>query len=307
MLLSAVLKVLTSLVFLGSSSVVLYVTFRSTYLPRNVILREPLYFDFSKVEPTAKLTLLSEEKQWEYIDRAAKSSSAFKTNKNRRFLMPYATYIISVEIAVSKSQRNRNMSKFMLEMKTIGANNTELASSSRPVVIPYESTVSKVLGGLILFPFRILGIIKHSETAVVQINLMNNYVEPVEQTERLEFRVSTNEADIEEVTLSLFPRLNMVMYSMYYYPGLAFVTGVSVIAFFEMCICLFGLAVYYGFKLLTAEPGPDAGEREPSSDAGTSDDDIDSEVRTVCAHIIRHIQTHALDMPYSIYSDYMHT
>jgi hypothetical protein len=251
------------------------------YLPQNAIYKEPIYFDFTKPEPTAKITLFAEEKQWEYIDRRAKSTSAsaMHNKRNRRFLLPYTTYIISLELALAKSQRNRGISKFMLEMKTVSVNNTALASSSRPVVIPYQSTVSKVLEGLIFFPFRLFGIFRSSDTVIVKVNMMNNYVEPVEQTERLEFRVSTNDADIEEITLSLFPRLNMIMYCMYYFPWLSFFTGVCVIGFFEMCFCLFGLLIYYGYKWITAEEGVDGRDRVSSSDASTSEEDgNDSEV-----------------------------
>lgn len=275
MLISAILKLLVSLVFLSSSSIVLYVTFRSMYLPQNAIFKEPIYFDFTKSEPTAKITLFTEEKQWEYVDRRAKSTSASSMHykRNRRFLLPYTTYIISLELALAKSQRNRGISKFMLEMKTVSINNTELAFSSRPVVIPYQSTVSKVLECLIFFPFRLFGIFRSSETVNVKVNMMNNYVEPIEQTERLEFRVSTNDADIEEVTLSLFPRLNMIMYCMYYFPWLSFVAGVCVIGFFEMCFCLFGLLLYYGYKWITAELELDRRDRASSSDAGLSEED----------------------------------
>ena len=41
-------------------------------------------------------------------------------------------------------------------------------------------------------------------------DLMNNYREPLEATKKLEFSLSTNQADIEAVFLTIFPRFNIL-------------------------------------------------------------------------------------------------
>jgi hypothetical protein len=241
-------------------------------------MREPIYFDFSEQLPRARLNLLSEQKQWEYLN------SNVKRKPGTRFLKAYASYVVSLELTLSRSRRNRNLSKFMLGLKTFDTNNTQVAVSSRPVIIAYQSTVSKVLEGLVFFPFRLFGIFKNSETSVVRLDMMSNYVEPLTPTETLEFWLSTNEADVEGVSLSVFPHFNYVTYGMFYYPWLAFIAGVCIIAFFELNISLLGIGIYYGIKLLTAEPGLEGSERPASSDAGT-DDDSGSEVLLSLVHI----------------------
>ena len=134
MLIYAVIKILTSLVVLISSSIFFYLSFRSYYVPRNTLLKENLYFDFSKEFPTAKILLSSKEKQWEYSDENLKRSIS-RVTQETRFLNPGVSYVISVDMMLSKSNRNKYLSKFMLNMKLIDYNDTEIAYSSRPIVV----------------------------------------------------------------------------------------------------------------------------------------------------------------------------
>ena len=209
MILSAIIKVLMGLFIIFWSSVFFYLSFHSFYIPTNTILREPLYFDFSKESPVAKITLLSAEKQWEYSSERMRSALA-SVDPSKRFLNKGSSYIISVEMVLAKSSRNKDISKFMLNMRAMDKRNEQVAVSSRPFVVPYQSRISKTLEGVILWPLRMVGLSRRSETVMVREELMNNYKEGSEPTERFEFSLSTNAADIEAVYLSIFPRLNLL-------------------------------------------------------------------------------------------------
>ena len=176
MILSAILRLLVVFVTLGSSSIVIYLSIRSYLVPSNVIFKEPLYFDFSISQPKASVTLLAEEKQWTYTaDEGTSRSIKAKRQGNKRFLLPFTAYIISLDLTLAKSPRNRELSKFMINMKTIDRNGTEVAKSSRPIIIPYQSRLSKAIEGLLTWPFRFLGLYSISESFSVREDMMNNY------------------------------------------------------------------------------------------------------------------------------------
>ena len=134
MLLYALIKLLTSIVILISSSTFFYLSFQSYYVPKNTLMKENLFFDFSKDHPTAKIKLMSLEKQWEYSNENLKRSQT-GYNRGQRFLNPGVSYVISVDMILSKSSRNKYLSKFMLYMRSIDRNDTEIAHSSRPFVV----------------------------------------------------------------------------------------------------------------------------------------------------------------------------
>ena len=105
----------------------------------------------------------------------------------------------------SKSSRNKELAKFMLHTRAIDAKGSNVASSSRPIIIPYQSRITRLLEGIVFWPLREIGLVQSSETIQVREELMNNYLENVEPTDKLEFSLSTNAADIEGAYLSIFP------------------------------------------------------------------------------------------------------
>lgn len=207
MILTAVLKLFTGLVILLFSSIFFYLSFQSFYIPKNVLFREPIYFDFSKDIPTAKITLASEEKQWEY---SGSHEYEAKSKRRYRFMKSGISYVVSMEMQLSRSNRNKVLSKFMVTAKASDIMGAEIAVSTRPIIIPYRSTVSRVLEDALFWPFRLVGVFRHGEANYVREDLMNNYKERVEPTDRFEFNLSTNAADVEGVTLSILPRLNLL-------------------------------------------------------------------------------------------------
>merc|ERR1711871_1399613 len=154
--------------------------------------------------------------------------------------------------------------------------NEQVAVSSRPFVVPYQSRISKTLEGVILWPLRMVGLSRRSETVMVREELMHGYKEGSEPTERFEFSLSTNAADIEAVYLSIFPRLNLLTTFMFYHPNLSAVIGVSLIASVLLCFCAVILCVYYFFKFLTNPDSLSRRELDNEEISYHSDEDDDS-------------------------------
>ena len=223
-------------------------------MPKNVLLREPLYFDYSIEKPEAKITLLAAEKQWEYTNEKRNENLERYKNKER-FLKHGVSYVISIEMTLPKSNRNKELAKFMLNTRAIDISGSNVASSSRPIIVPYQSRITKLLEGIVFWPLREIGLMKSSETIRVREELMNNYMENVEPTDKFEFTLSTNKADIEGVYLSIFPRLNMLTSLIFYHPNLSAVIGVCLIAFVEAIVCSIIFSVYYMLKYLTNPEG----------------------------------------------------
>ena len=217
-----------------------------------MLLREPIFFDYSQEKPSAKITLSAAEKQWEYTDEKRNHN----THKNReRFLRNGVSYVISMDVVLAKSSKNRELGKFMLDTRAIDSSGTSVASSSRPIIVPYQSKITKTLEGFVFWPFREMGLMKSSESIQVREELMNNYLENYKPTDKFEFTLSTNVADIEGVYLSIFPRLNMLSNFMFYHPNLSTIIGVCLIAIVEAMACIVIFSVYFLMKYLTNPEG----------------------------------------------------
>ena len=65
-LLVPLLRIILLVAFMGVISILAYYLLHRSLLPK-ALLQEPLYFDFSRSPPMARVSLLSHEKQWYYI------------------------------------------------------------------------------------------------------------------------------------------------------------------------------------------------------------------------------------------------
>ena len=229
-----------------------YQLIRTTLVPKALIM-EPLYFDYAQVPPIARVSLSSREKQWLYasdcVVHDGKKSKLYEDNNptmtnlnealkdkdgnsirgesnfacygsdRRRFLRAGFRYSIDVVFGLDSSSKNIKIGKFMVYTSVIDSTGAAIALSSRPVVIPYQSRVSRVLDALVKYPFRAIGILE-SEISKVVIPVMNEFQEPSETfrtsilqgssliSEHIELRLSSGDVDVNNAVLTIMPKLN---------------------------------------------------------------------------------------------------
>lgn len=190
-----------------------YAWINFTFVPK-ALISEPLYFDFSRSPPVARISLLSREKQWHYmsdclpidpqIHGATKRSDNFTllnldedekdrpksfesdmiqecSGKDRKkFLRGGFRYSIDVMFGIASSPKNIQLGKFMVHAKVFDSAGSVVATSSRPVVMPHQSYVTLFLDALVKFPLRAVGVLKTAEVSNVLISVMNDFREPYE-------------------------------------------------------------------------------------------------------------------------------
>ena len=188
-----------------------YAWINFTFVPK-ALISEPLYFDFSRSPPLARVSLLSREKQWHYtsdcwpidpqMHRTMKRNNNFSivdvdndvkdspkilerdvihecSGKDRKkFLRGGFRYSIDVMFGIASSPKNIQMGKFMVHTKVIDSSGSVVATSSRPVVIPHQSYVTLFLDALVKFPLRAIGVLKAAEVSDVLVSVMNDFREP---------------------------------------------------------------------------------------------------------------------------------
>jgi hypothetical protein len=243
-----------------------------TYLLPKALVREPVYFDYSSTPlPTAKLSLLSMEKQWYYVGtkRLSSTMAAPEVKAVRRFLHPGSRYSIDLSFSLAKSPRNLNLGKFMVYLTMVDSGGDSIAKSTRPVPIPYQSATSLFLDSWLKFPLRLLGFYQLEETSAVRVTVMNDYREPISSggsTEVVEIQLSTEAVDVGEVHLTIMPVLGGITYYMHYYPRLSFLVGVSLIMGAQISLFATYLILSIIFKYLSSLSAFLADERQDMDD-----------------------------------------
>jgi Putative adipose-regulatory protein (Seipin) len=184
-----------------------------TFVPK-ALISEPLYFDFSRSPPVARISLLSREKQWHYTSDCLHIDPLIHENTRRRdnyslldldddgkdrpqnfggdaiqecsgkdrkkFLRGGFRYSIDVMFGIASSPKNIRLGKFMVHAKVVDSAGSVVATSSRPVVMPHQSYVTLFLDALVKFPLRAIGVLKTAEVSDVLISVMNDFREPYE-------------------------------------------------------------------------------------------------------------------------------
>ena len=226
------------------------------------LMSEPLYFDFSQSTPIAKLSILSRERQWYYagdyesarkkqgkegkgstpiaspsindetsrhrmntIRNRVKLATVSETQQGKKqFLRAGFRYSIDIIFGLARSPKNLLLGKFMVFAKVINSEGNAVATSSRPVVVPYQSYITLLLDAVVKYPLRFLGLLKISEVNDVHIPIMNEFREPLESvtsgtlpgipitTEYLELQLSSADVDIDYAVVTLMPMLTGLTY-----------------------------------------------------------------------------------------------
>jgi hypothetical protein len=211
------LRIFAVFSLLSLTSFVTYYYLYRFILPKHGIFKQPVYFDFNETNPMANISLSALEKQWSYQHPSIVEYR--KLNKETRFLMEGLSYQIEIDFLLPKSKRNFELSKFMLYLYSYSKSGELIAKSSRPVIIPYQSDISKYVEDLLELPFVLFGktfsqfgafFFSLSSGFHVRLVVMNSYVEPRVATDRLDVVLSSSLPDIGDVFLTVIPELNII-------------------------------------------------------------------------------------------------
>lgn len=242
-------------------SLVVYLILYSYLLPK-ALVREPVFFDYmAKPNPTARISLVSLEKQW-YYSNLKKSGGELGAGKgdvvpqqdSKRFLYPGYRYSIDLTFNLAKSQRNLDLGKFMVYLTMVDSTGDSIAKSARPVAIPYQSLPSLVLDSITKYPLRLFGLYQIEEASSVCVPIMNDYREPLaarSSTETVELILSTEVVDICDVFLTIMPVLGGITFYMHYYPRASFFFGVTLIMGIQISTYLVYFVVSFIYQYLS--------------------------------------------------------
>ena len=166
-----------------------------------------LYFDFDEKLPQARWNLLETEDQWtSYLPFTAKS----KINK---IILPQIRYQVELSFLLPTSSQNMNTAKFMCHLYIQELSEKNLAKSSRPVIIPYQSLVTRCLFSVLEFPFRVIGFLQLIEAKRVKMVMMNNfYTTAVLPVQSIIVTLNSKDITIEEVEIAFIPKLQGLKY-----------------------------------------------------------------------------------------------
>ena len=277
--LNTILRALIGAAIVAGVTVVLFVfailvflLMRGVLIPK-AIHEETVYFDFAPegpepyVKPFASVNLLSSRKQWD----ATNFTTLTPGEPPPRALTLLQHYTVEVSMLLSRSPRNYEIGKFMLYSRLHDSSGHLLAKSSRPIVVPYRSSLSETIEIFFSWPLILIG--AHQETNQVSVELFNNYQEsrlhPVAQVDMF---LSRSDPDIERVTLSLLPQLRGLQHLFYRYrllSSLVFIGGVFLLEVAVVLAIIGSRVVTQLFADRRDEEAPEMGEpvigtREPA-------------------------------------------
>lgn len=204
-IISGVSIVAFCLILIVSSSSTLFtlLLLRWLYLPKAEIVRDPIYFDYSKSSPSARIYLLYPNKQWLYSEISCKNMNVHNCKKHKNnealYLKRGTRYDFFVDFVIPKSVRNYRIAVSTLYAQVFNIHGEQVATSVRSLVrkrffcpfipyrlmnilyvvkvIPYKSQLTLWMESIASFPFRFVGIAQSSETVQVRLNLMDDFIE----------------------------------------------------------------------------------------------------------------------------------
>ena len=206
------LKVLIFLWFLFLAAIGIYYMIYKFYLP-SFLLEEPVYFDFSQNLPQAKLNLLIPSDHSHQII----SQSHYGQKLSRKFLRGGSLYSFSLKFYVAKSSRNQDIGKFMANISIYDKVDTLVATSLRPIIVPFHSKAVRLADSLFKFPYYFLG---YDETEEIEMEMLKNYREPTSDNtaSASHVTISLNRADVDisKCSLTIYPELSLFV-SVFFY------------------------------------------------------------------------------------------
>jgi hypothetical protein len=139
-------------------------------------------------------------------------------NDDVPFLKHGRFYSFDMQISLAKSDKNFLLGSSALTLTIIDASGEATARSTRPLVMPYQSSPSLFIEAVSLQPLRLFGLLQATEFVTVHIPLMNNYEEPAPHrphTDYFELSLSLDSAtqmDILDAHITVLPRVTGIVY-----------------------------------------------------------------------------------------------
>lgn len=182
-----VVRILFSFVAIILLTNVMYVALKVMFLPVGFI-HEDIHFDYLCADgPTANLTLVSVDQQWQYMSVEQEHRGA-ERGCDQPFFGPHTDYDISLSFSLARSLRNRDAGACMARLQVLDCRGAVLAVSSRSVRLPYESSAVQGLWLLLRLPLLLPGLA--SEHHTVSLPMMRGYKEHAALPPAHSFQVS---------------------------------------------------------------------------------------------------------------------
>jgi len=253
-------------------SIVTYTLWYRRTLPR-LLIEEKVYFDFSQDHPTASISLISPERQWEKLVNLKQSCAERSSD-----LIRGKYYDISVSAKLSKSLSNMALAKTSLQTRIIDCNGQTIAQSIRPLVIPYQSGLSLQLESVLMFPARFTGYLPKEEYFWVDISLMDNYQEPFHtstlvKAQRVELQLHNVEIDLMDMLLRISPRLTYISYLLKKFPIICFIIGTALITLFQIALYSGIVMIALAYSALSSD-GEDRTDRRTTNIININNNEI---------------------------------
>jgi hypothetical protein len=187
-------------------SIVLYFILTNNLKPTRTI-QEIIHLDYTSSQPTGKINLISAHKQWDYNFLIQN-----KTRKklHQKYLKSGYSYNIDADLILANSNRNHDQNKVSIILSMIDKNGEILAKSIRPIIIPHQSKLTRILQILFYFPFIIFFRSNYIEKFSLKINLMNDFYEPYSShqwTQFLQINLTNHNIDIQQIKITLFQNI----------------------------------------------------------------------------------------------------
>lgn len=187
-------------VFILLTSVAGFYVFRNALVPKASFTQDVI-LDYTTALPTGRINLLVPEKQW----------YDYSTNRklNDRYLLRGMHYNIDAAIAIPKSHRNYELGRVSVTTHMLDSSSEVVAKSVRPVIIPYQSSVTVVMESIVRFPLYMLGLTESNELLHLRLTLLNDFVEPyrASPTKYVEFTLSSSSFDVQDLRVTVVPRV----------------------------------------------------------------------------------------------------
>jgi hypothetical protein len=198
-----VLKFIALLWVIFFAAITLYYFMYQHYVPK-LLFEEPVYFNFDHPSPTATLNLLmATDHSGEIL-----SLSHYGKPVQKKFLRSGSIYDFTLKFSIAKSPRNQDIGKFMAYMNVSDKKDNLVAHSTRPVIVPYHSSISMAADQVLHLPYYLLGV---PETETLEVHMLRHYREAHSEagaTQWVSVSVSSSAADIMRCSLTIYPELS---------------------------------------------------------------------------------------------------
>lgn len=144
-----------------------------------------------------------------------------------RVLMRGQKYDIIIDLELPQSPVNQKQGVFMVELSLYSENGEVTATTSKPVMLKYRSSLLRIFDTLVFAPFFLLGY--RDESQYLSVPLMTNFVDhPNKPVVGAYIEVQARQVEIYSANFLIRAQFSGLRYLMYYWP---IITAVFIICF----------------------------------------------------------------------------